>query len=64
MRQDIHFHYDQLTQMERDFVDQTFRDIFKEIQDYRMHGVRLIGDDKCERAIDALARALIESRDA
>lgn len=60
MRQSIHHHYDQLTPKERAFVDVTFdRALYQNAQVYE---VPLAGDDRVERAVDALARAVIESR--
>jgi hypothetical protein len=56
----IHHHYDQLTKRERDIVDWFFRsDNFKQAEHY---GVPLAGDDRIERVVDAMARAVIESR--
>lgn len=61
MRRDIHQHYKQLTDSERRAVDDAFRFLLRDLE---AHGVRLVGDDRAERAIDAVARAVIESRDA
>lgn len=61
MRQPIHYHYDQLTDEERAFVDEMFtprRMYFLA----KAHKIDLAGDDRIERAVDALARAVIESR--
>jgi DNA-binding MurR/RpiR family transcriptional regulator len=56
----IHHHYDQLTKRERDITDWFFRpDNFRQAEHY---GVPLAKDDRIERAVDALARAIIESR--
>jgi hypothetical protein len=59
MRKAIHHHYVQLTEVECRFVDTVFKDVFKCADD---HSVPLAGDDRVERAVDALARAVIESR--
>ena len=59
MRKSIHHHYVQLTEVECEFVDHVFMDVFKCADD---HGVPLAGNDILERAVDALARAVIESR--
>lgn len=63
MRQSIHHHYDQLTAAERDWVDGIFAEIIATPlgQEGRPP---LAGDDRTERAVDALARAVIESREA
>jgi len=65
MRHSIHHHYDQLTDKERRFVDDVFSmgrgAAMAELADY--WGVPLKGDDTVERAVDALARAVIESRE-
>jgi FixJ family two-component response regulator len=61
VRQSIHHHYEQLTKVERYFVDT----IFDGKVMYEMAaelGIPLKGDDTVERAVDALARAVIESR--
>lgn len=60
MRLPIHFYYDRLRNPERNFVDEVFRAAFRIVSTY--DGVRLVGDDKTERAVDALSRAVIESR--
>ena len=61
---DIHAHYNKLTIQERSWVD----DIFAEIMatpvgqgDYTRPP--LAADDRIERAVDALSRAVIESRE-
>jgi hypothetical protein len=59
MRQAIHHHYDQLTDREKFFVDKVFDLAFIEAGDRK---VDLVGDDRVERAVDALARAVLESR--
>jgi hypothetical protein len=61
MRQPVHHHYEQLTDKERQFVDNVFdgRHLY---QQARFFDVPLAGDDRVERAVDALARAVIESR--
>jgi len=57
----IHHHYDQLTDKEREFVDTVFdgKHMY-ELAD-RLE-LRLANDDRIERAVDGLARAVIESR--
>lgn len=59
MRRSIHHHYEQLTEYEREFVDAAFSDVDSVARHYR---VPLLGNDILERAVDALARAVIESR--
>jgi hypothetical protein len=59
MQQGIHHHYERLTGQETEFVDAVFSDIY---QTARQYAVPLAGDDRLERAVDALARAVIESR--
>ena len=60
MRQPVHYHYEQLTTAERNFVDEVFsRDIYDAADAF---GIPLAGDDRVERAVNALARAVIESR--
>ncbi len=56
---DLHQHYDQLTDRERDFVDEVFSDAYPTA---RAYGVNLSKTDHAERAVDALARCVIESR--
>ena len=59
----MHFYYDQLTDDERNFVDVLLsREIFK-FGKGRL-GYCLLGDDSAERAIDGLARWVLESRQA
>ena len=60
MRPSIHHYYDQLNAQEIKFVDLVFERVIYEAN-YK-HGVPLAGDDRVERAVDALARAVIESR--
>jgi hypothetical protein len=61
MRQSIHHHYEQLTDVERLFVDTVFDG--KVMYELAANaGIPLKGDDTVERAVDALARAVIESR--
>ena len=61
MRQSIHHHYEQLAEKERAFVDAIFdgKAMYELAQ---QHGVPLAGDDRVERAVEALAKAVIESR--
>lgn len=61
MRQSVHHHYEQLTDAERKLVDIIFdgKVLYETAQSL---GVPLAGDDRVERAADALARAIIESR--
>lgn len=61
MRQAIHQHYDQLTKKEREFVDSFFDSRWLyELADKM--DIPVASDDRIERAVDALARAVIESR--
>ncbi len=57
----IHANYSQLLDHEREFVDHVFnhREIYATAN---LYNVPLAGDDRIERAVDALARAVIESR--
>jgi len=55
----IHFHYNKLTPSERVFVDAAFVEVFALA---KANGVKLVGDDRVERAVDALAQAVLESR--
>jgi hypothetical protein len=62
MRQPVHHHYEQLTERERGFVDTIFDG--KTLYELASKmGIPLAGDDRVERAVDALARAVIESRE-
>jgi hypothetical protein len=57
----MHFYYNQLTKDEREFVDILLNtDVFK-FGRGRL-GYPLLGGDSAERAIDALARWVLESR--
>lgn len=63
----LHYHYEQLTARERDFVDILMRRIFYDIKHMRklrtfLPPVPLAGDDRAEMAADAIARWVIESR--
>jgi hypothetical protein len=55
----IHHHYDQLTPREKIAVDCAFGAALGVL---RAERVLFAGDDRAERAIDALARMVIESR--
>lgn len=55
----IHKDYNKLTPTEKAVVDDTFRAVYTIAKD---HGVPLAGDDRVERAVEALATAVIESR--
>jgi len=55
----IHHHYDQLTEKERSFVDEVFSDAYPKA---RAYGVNLTNCDDAERAVDAFARFVIQSR--
>jgi hypothetical protein len=61
MRQTPHHHYDQLTDWERQFVDKVFdgKNLYAMAN---AMGIPVAGDDRMERAVDALARCVIESR--
>ena len=68
MRTNLHHHYDQLTDNEREFVDDAMKEIF-DLQKLNVHtrtpGYKsppLAGDDRAEVATDAIARWVIESR--
>lgn len=63
MRQNIHHYYEQLTNREREFVDDVFSGFGDGIYaKAKAHDVPFAGDDRVERAVDALARAVMESR--
>lgn len=55
----LHQHYDQLTEDERAFVDASFAEIFN---DAKLEGIPLNGADPAERAVDALAKLILDSR--
>ena len=55
----MHQHYDQLELHEKDFVDHAINLVFKVAHD---SGIPLAGDDRVERVVVALARAVVESR--
>lgn len=56
---DLHKHYNKLAAHECEFVDDVFADIFRAA---KLEGIPLNGTDPAERAVDALARLVIESR--
>lgn len=60
MRLSIHHYYDQLNEQELTFVDLVFERVIQEAA--HKYSVPLAGDGRLERAVDALARAVIESR--
>lgn len=55
----IHDQYQKLSPRERAFVDGMLNDAFPAA---RKRGVKLFGDDRCERVAEALAIWVIESR--
>lgn len=55
----LHEYYDQLTPLEKSFVDDFMREMFDDAQ---CGGMTLAGDDRAERVADAVARWIIESR--
>ena len=55
----LHEFYDQLTDRERMFVDQRFRNIFANA---KALGIPLTGNDDAEIAVDALSRLIVLSR--
>jgi hypothetical protein len=61
MRHAIHENYDKLTEREKLFVDSVFDSAY-DLRNTHFKDVCLKGDDTVERAVDALARAVIESR--
>lgn len=61
MRQSIHHYYNQLNANETSFVDEVFSTA-NLWSIAKAHNIPLNGDDTVERAVDALARAVIESR--
>jgi hypothetical protein len=68
MRTNIHEHYDQLTDDERTFVNDAMKEIFAlakfnpHSRDVNTFSPELNGADPAERAADAIARWVIESR--
>jgi hypothetical protein len=52
-------HYEQLTEAERQCVEQTLDDLTAAL---RFEGMNLAGDDRAARAAEALARWIVESR--
>lgn len=57
----IHKHYLALSEKDRAFVDEAF----ERIMDIAVErGISLMADDRIERAVEALARAVVESREA
>ena len=61
MRQTPNHFYDQLTDREREFVERVFDGKFLHETADRLR-VPLAGDDRIAYAIDAFARAIIQSR--
>lgn len=61
MRQSIHHHYNQLTKAEANYVDEFFREAYPFAKQL---SIAIAGDDRMERAVDAFARMVIESRPA
>jgi hypothetical protein len=57
----LHEYYQQLTRKEKQLVDDSFVATFKLFNRER---VPLVGNDHVERAVDALSKAVIESRSA
>jgi hypothetical protein len=55
----IHKNYLILTDAERAFVDAMFTHAYPEAREY---GFRLAGDDRAERAVEAMATWVVESR--
>ncbi len=61
MNENLHHHYDQLDPSEREFADRVIRNAFAD-DDWDDGRPFLANDDRCERAADAIARWIIESR--
>jgi len=64
---EIHEHYNQLTSLEQDMIDDMFNTLFTAFKYARKtEGINinyfLNGDDRAERAIDAVAKWVLESR--
>ena len=59
MRPNIHHHYEQLTDEERDACDKAAQCVMDVL---RMACVPRAGDDRAERMVDGIARLIIESR--
>lgn len=55
---DLHIHYDRLSAPQREAVDEAFKGVFDVL---KLRGVTLAGDDRAERAVDALAAAILAS---
>jgi hypothetical protein len=56
----IHNNYDKLTDRERHFVDNIFKDMFEAA---KFLGIKLAGDDRAEYAVEAVATWLLESKE-
>lgn len=56
-----HYHYDQLTDTERNVVDQAYREMHRILMahDYNM---RIAGDDTAERVVDEIAKGILDTR--
>jgi len=59
MMSDLHKHYDQLTEEEREALDWCYNDFSK---DMKACDVVLANDDRAEEAVNAIAKLIIESR--
>lgn len=60
----VHYHYDQLTDDERDFVDLIANHIISQAKEFGLTSAmpNLANDDRAERAVDAIAEWVIASR--
>ena len=59
MRPNIHHHYEQLTDEEREACDDAARGVLGSLRD---SGIEAAKDDRAERMVDGIARLIIESR--
>jgi hypothetical protein len=56
----LHHHYDQLTDKERNIVDVAFRAANRVLVE---SGMRIAGDDTAERVVDAIAAGILDTRE-
>ena len=57
---DLHKHYDQLDAEDHAVIDNVFRGLFNTYKEVR--GISLMGNDRCEEAVDAVAKWILLSK--
>jgi hypothetical protein len=57
---DLHYHFDQLTEREQERVGEAYRALTDELG----ADLRIDNDDTAERVVDAIARGILETREA